>query len=297
LSQCQRCSGKAQVWLCRACESDLRKELRRLSWLVDGLFEKALGQTREGSSERRSGDLTSPMPCNLSASSDLDRIHAMLVRWVQDLCETRGVIYPAAPMVPADFIGPLPEGTVRGHASNATKSAAIWLANNTGAIACDESAGMCVDEVNAAVELALKVINRPEPNYRFLGPCPSLLTDNYGERICNVELTAARADDHVQCPSCKTTHRVGELHEQQMRNTDVMSFTLSQLYRMILPINREYVPLRTLQHWVTRGKLVPTGYDADGEPRFLLADVRELRDRKPQKVATGSAAHKNKRAS
>jgi hypothetical protein len=173
---------------------------------------------------------------------------------------------------------------------------ATWLATNTSAIAADESAGLYFSEIQNAITSIEQAINRPIPD-RFLGPCPSLLSDNYGERICNVELTAARADDAVQCPSCKTTHRVGELHEQQMRNTDVMSFTLSQLYRMILPINREYVPLRTLQHWVTRGRLVPTGYDADGEPRFLLADVRELRDRKPQKVATGSAAHKNKRAS
>jgi hypothetical protein len=171
-----------------------------------------------------------------------------------------------------------------------------WLATNVSAIAADESAGLFFGEIKDAVDEIERCINRPIPD-RFLGPCPALITDNYGERICNVELTAARADDHVQCPSCKTTHRVEELHEQQMRNTDVMSFTLSQLYRMILPINREYVPLRTLQHWVTRGRLVPTGYDADGEPRFLLADVRELRDRKPQGKPTGAAAHKSRKAS
>jgi hypothetical protein len=151
-------------------------------------------------------------------------------------------------------------------------------------------------EARMAAKAGERCINRPLPD-RFLGPCPALLSDNYGERVCNVELTAARADDHVQCPSCKTAHRVGELHEQQMRITDAMSFTLSQLYRMILPISREYVPLRTLQQWVSRGKLVPTGYDADGEPRFLLADVRELRDRKPQGKPTGAAAHKSRRAS
>lgn len=294
---CQRCGGKSQLWLCRACETDLRKQLLSLSWLIDRLTEKALGQTREGESVRRSSDLTTPMPCNLSASADLDRVHAMLVRWVQDICETRGAIYPGRRMVPRDFIGPLPQGTVRGHATNATRSAAIWLANNTGAIACDEAAGMCCDEVADAAELIVKVIYRPEPDYRFLGPCPARLTDNYGERICNTQLTAGRVERDVQCPSCKTTHRVDELHDQQIRDTDAKSFTLSELYKVILPINREYVPLRTLQHWVARNVLVPTGYDADAEPRFLLADVRALRDKKLQKKPTGASAHdRNKRA-
>jgi hypothetical protein len=180
---------------------------------------------------------------------------------------------------------------------------ARYLSEHTLRIASLESAGECFSDISDAIISIENAINRPVPP-RFLGPCPTPVDSSHDKNcknshphICNTELTAARADSHVQCPSCKTTHRVGELHEQQMRNTDVMSFTLSQLYRMILPINREYVPLRTLQHWVARGRLVPTGYDADGEPRFLLADVRELRDRKPQKVATGSAAHKNKRAS
>jgi hypothetical protein len=171
-----------------------------------------------------------------------------------------------------------------------------WLATNVSAIAADESAGLFFGEIKQAIEEIERCINRPVPD-RFLGPCPSLLRDNYGERICNTDLTAGPAEDHVQCPSCKTTHRVGELIDQRMRDAAAMSFTLSELFRTILPINREYVPLRTLQHWVMRGRLVPTGYDADGEPRFLLADVRELRDRKPQKVATGAGAHKNKRAS
>ena len=45
---------------------------------------------------------------------------------------------------------------------------------------------------------------------------------------------------------------------------------------------------------MARSKLVPTGYEADGQPRFMLADVRALRDAKPQKVATGAAAPKRR---
>jgi hypothetical protein len=290
MSQCQRCSAKCQLFLCPPCETELRDMLLGLPRFIDYLIDAALGQTRLGESARRSSDTTTPLLCNESASRHLDNIHAMLVRWVQDLCETRGVDYPGPRMVPRDFIGPLLEGAVRGHAKH-TKSAAVWLASHTSAIACDEAAGQCFDDIRNAIVLIESVINRPLPS-RFLGPCPALLNDNYGERICNVELTACRDDSYVQCGACKTTHRVDDLHDQQMKTTGAMSFTLSELYRMILPVNQEYVPLRTLQHWVSRGRLVPTGYDAEGEPRFLLDDVRELRRRTPQAAATGAAAHK-----
>lgn len=169
---------------------------------------------------------------------------------------------------------------------------ADWLAQNVSAIASGEDAGMCFREIKQAVDAIERCINRPIPD-RFLGPCPALLSDNYGERVCNTELTAGRDESYVQCQACKTTHRVEDLHEQQVELTGGMSFTLSELYRLILPINREYVPLRTLQHWVSNAILVPTGYTAEGEPRFLLSEVRELRDKKRQKKPTGATAHLN----
>jgi hypothetical protein len=172
-------------------------------------------------------------------------------------------------------------------------AAARFLARHIPAIAQDEAAAELFADIKAAVESIERVVNRPVPA-RFLGPCPSLLNDNYGEHICNTELTTTRDAQTVQCTVCKATHYVEQLHEQQMRNTDAMSFTIVQLFRLILPINREYVPLRTLQHWAASGRLVPTGYEGD-EPRFLLADVRELREAKAQKAPTGAAAEKYKR--
>ena len=168
----------------------------------------------------------------------------------------------------------------------------LWLADHVSAIAAEESAGDICAEIKRCIDEIERCINRPVPD-RYLGPCPTLLTDGYGQRVCGTELTAPRAADTVQCPVCGTTHRTAALHEEQMRRTDEMSFTISDLHRLILPINREYVPLRTLQHWVARNLLVPTGW-VDAEPRFLLADVRALRNRKPQAKPTGAAAHKRR---
>lgn len=169
-------------------------------------------------------------------------------------------------------------------------SAAVFLSRRVPIIACREDAGVCFVEVKRAVEEIEKCINRPVPPL-VLGPCPAMVSDQRGARGCGIALTAARKDVEVQCPSCKTTFNIDRLLTQQLEDTADMSFTLSELFKLILPVMRQYVPLRTLQEWVNRGKLVPTGYNGD-EPRFLLADVRRLRDLKPQKDATGAAVHK-----
>lgn len=171
---------------------------------------------------------------------------------------------------------------------------AKWLSRHTSAIACDEAAGELYRDVKDAVDHIERVVNRPAPD-RFLGPCPVVLTESYGERVCSTELTAGRDDTSVQCSGCKQTHEVNELHEKQFERTDEMSFTIAQLFRIILPINREYVPLRTLQHWAASGRLVPTGYDGE-DPRFLLADVRELRVTSGRKAGSGAAMHKGRKA-
>jgi hypothetical protein len=146
-------------------------------------------------------------------------------------------------------------------------------------------------EVKRAVDEIERAINRPIPPM-VLGPCPAIVSDQRGTHACNIALTATRKDVEVQCPSCKTTFNIERLLTQQLEDTADMSFTLSELYKLILPVMRQYVPLRTLQDWVTRGKLMPTGYAIGGEPRFQLAEVRRLRDLKTQKNPTGAAAHK-----
>lgn len=47
------------------------------------LHDAALGDTRLGESARRSSDLTSPIPCNLTASQLYDDIHNTLQRWCE----------------------------------------------------------------------------------------------------------------------------------------------------------------------------------------------------------------------
>jgi hypothetical protein len=325
VTSCVVCEGRStNAFLCSRCQNELRDLLNGIAigWEVqsdyktyqaDGFLEALkdtrFGLTRLGESARHSGEKNTPLVVRLGPHPDPNRdtqwkdspievhraFHGVVATWIRHLTESRGTTFIPVKSAPVWFVGPLREGWRRLSRDYraSTRDCVEWLAHHVGAIANDEAAGELFDEVKTAVDAITNIINRPEPP-RFLGPCPILLTDDYGERICNTQLTAGRADSAVQCPACKTTHEVNDLHARQVDATDAMSFTIAQLYRLILPINREYVPLRTLQHWAASGRLVPTGYEGD-EPRFLLADVRELREAKAQKAPTGAAAEKYKR--
>ena len=170
---------------------------------------------------------------------------------------------------------------------NIAAHAAAWLAHNTTAIARREDAADCYRDITNAIHDIEHLINRPIPD-QFCGVC----TIRYEGKSCQLALYAPRDATQVTCPRCKTTHNIAKLFEDALKDSDDMSFTLKELHEAILPAIREYIPLRTLQHWAATARIIPTGYDAAGDPRYLLADVRRLADTKPHTHTTGAAAHK-----
>ena len=281
MSQCQKCAGRAQLFLCTTCTRELKDMLTGLAvgqklhtgtngagW-IEHLQDAVLGRTRLGESERRSSDRTSPLMVHIEASRLLDSVHATLVRWVQDICDSRGVDYPGARMFPRDFIGPLPVAAVRGHATGATRSAAVWLASNVSAIACDEDAGMCWRVIRDVIDAIERMINRPIPP-RYCGPCPA----------CNTALKAARDDVEVVCPICRVTHNVERLERELWAGVDNWLLTHSEVL-MVMAYRGDPVPERTLRHWRATGRLVPRGYRGE-KPGYWLADVHALRNDKTE---------------
>lgn len=178
---------------------------------------------------------------------------------------------------------------------------ASWLAQNAHAIAADKAADVCYSEIKEVITDIEKVINRPAPP-RVLGPCPTQVDSSHDKdcdkqhpHTCALALTAKNDATQITCPRCRTTHDVEELLARQIRDTDDYNFSLTELHQTALPALREYVPLRTLQHWAASGRLQPRDHGPDGEPKYLLADVRRLREQKPQKAPTGAAARKKKK--
>lgn len=317
-TQCLRCDAQAQQYLCRDCTRQTRATLRGLPRLLRYLAGSAVGQTRLGDIGRHTpyrsrheldgeSELAShiePLPegetdlyearrareraalrkllaaggVNERASTLHGDIVNMLTTWIRDICETRGMDW--AKTVAIDFIGPLQPGHWRAPdlVDADPTGLCAWLSRHTDAIANHPAADEFCDELDQRVGQTLRIINRPRTQL-YCGLCPTELTDNYGQRICNRELIAHRGDLEVQCPACKATHSVEQLCDRAADTVNDRSFTVEELMDTVLPmIVREDIPLRTMQHWIATGKLVPVGYNRDAVPRFLLSDVRKLRE-------------------
>lgn len=134
MTKCKRCERATDLFVCKACISELRKRLADLPWWLDRLTETAVGQANLGDGARKGegrdvlhGDDTlvshvepfprdkdtAPTPkdhrdrhqaalwhalalgrVNGRASDELDRIGNALSTTIRDMCETRGIEVP-----------------------------------------------------------------------------------------------------------------------------------------------------------------------------------------------------------
>lgn len=134
MTKCKRCERATDLFVCKACISELRKRLADLPWWLDRLTETAVGQANLGDGARKGerrdvlhGDDTldshvEPFPrdkdttptardhrdrhqaalwhalalgrVNGRASDELDRIGNALSTTIRDMCETRGIEVP-----------------------------------------------------------------------------------------------------------------------------------------------------------------------------------------------------------
>jgi hypothetical protein len=302
---CQSCSGRATLWICASCTNQLRDLLRSLvtgpevagrpsSGLLEDLADVVLKRTKLGSGagHRKRGD---DMPALYEPDTEngkrtkqaeavmlLDAIGNGLSTIVRDICESRGAEYPAL----------------------GTTGCARWLATNVGAIACDESAGVWHGEIHGYVRRIEHVIDRPMRRV-WLGPCPTW--NDQTRKACGTDLHAREDAIEVYCRACRATHNCNRLKLLQQGDLDREPITWEQLLKANRYQPDEFkVSERTLQVWRKAGKLKPRGWlrpngrhggtqrSTDDEPLYRWSDVRKLRAEKPQRVATGAAAHKTR---
>lgn len=164
-----------------------------------------------------------------------------------------------------------------------TTHLARWLHANVSAIAASEDFDLFFTEIAEIRRDIERVIDIPRPPHRF-GPCPEMVDEGHDDGCkepkhphqCGTTLRGHERATEVRCEECGVTQQVEGLFERQAEFVGGYSYTLKQLEKTILPALREYVPMRTMQHWAATGRINPTGHDNEGEPKYLLDDVREL---------------------
>lgn len=293
---CRACKGPAQTFLCAKCTKSARDLLAELPWWIDRLNEAVVGQVKlhDGGGSSRpvmhgDTDLAShirTLPgCTCVEECDCDPlvarrkreraalVHALalggvnatasdlhaeisntLGTWIRHLCESRG----AQP----------PQLATAGRMAQ-------WMRSNVDAIAADESAGECVDELADIRKRIERTINRREPR-KFLGHCPTWNEES--QKACGRELSAPSDADHVRCKHCRTTHNCNRLQLLLVGDMEREKVTATRVRALNRLIPQEYrIPERTLRHWIATGKLKARGNNGNGEPMYLWADVRKMR--------------------
>lgn len=321
-TECQRCGGRATLFLCQRHIASLRTLLLELPWWLDRLTETAVGQTRMsdngGRKSARRTDLDGEKPlaacieelpegddldkarrererhalavalaaggCNANASELLAQVAGSLAYWVQVLCEDRGLPTPA-----------LPAGRTYG------RPAAKWLATYVEAIAAHPEADAIFADIETHHEDIVATVNRPI-HRMFLGTCPTWNDER--NAYCGRRLRAPADAVEVHCSRCRATHNVTRLLMAQLSDAEREPVEFDELVRINNCLPEGYgVPARTLRFWRQsdalrpRGWLRPDGHrgiarHGDGDaPLYSWADVRKLRDSRVQKSATGASAH------
>ena len=307
MTQCQKCHGRADAFLCRDCGQALVRDLDLIPWLATRLGETALKLTATAqtiSPPRRKvteDEEESPVPFNSWAHGLYDELRTVCMRWVRDICDQENIEFWPIDAVAWDFIGPLPKRGIRrlsaGWCTPTTQDLSRWLSANYLSIMNSEDAGMCANEIHATITRAMAAINpRVPPAYR--GPCPTVTGKGPRDEpiTCGIALYAPHRNDtdpdspivdRITCPRCKADHDTRVLEQQLLTDVGKYLMPASQIFKVMRELG-EPVAKSTFYFWRDSKRLHPRGWDHDGRivnywihrndpPLFSIDDVRRLR--------------------
>lgn len=305
MTQCRKCGGRADAFLCWSCGERLDTELGRIPWLADRLAE---AHTRQADLQdvappprklANEDDEESPVPFNGHARDLYDELRTVCMRWVRDLCDTNGVRFWPIDAVPHNFIGPLPKrGQWRMFDGYQPRTAdlARWLRANRLSIMNHEDAAVCANEIHSTIERCLDGLNRRiPPAYR--GPCPAIVTTGIkGKQVeCETPLYAHRSDENgtvktadvTVCPRCRTEHDTRQLEQRLLSDVEKYLMPADQIIQVMKELG-EPVAKSTWHNWRAKGKIQPHAWRRNGrivnyriteddEKLYRLDAVRKLR--------------------
>ncbi len=308
-NECRRCARPTDAYICGHCVKGLREQLHDLPWWLSRLAETALGQVRlgDGSTVRtrrkdegltRYADETKTDHGTTLGDDHLDadiaggklavdkvlalagintraedlhtQAHAMLGWWVATACEQRGIEHPWL---------------------NTASARARWLERHVTAIAGNDDAERCCEDVDHLTRAIERMVNRPVAPIP-IGPCDADAPDGVLERRresgdyetqCGLALKARKGVRTVTCPQCATEHNVEVVINRVMAQQHDRLFTIRELIDLVLPRLDRAVKQTTLERWINRGLVPMRGADDRGAQMVRLGDVLEVCDNPPKR--------------
>lgn len=257
------------MYLCWSCCKRLKHKLDDAAWLTRELDVTVTRQARIISqSDRIRGNSEHPFPFHWSASDTAWCLHNTLATWARELCEARGMEYIPLGALPATFMGPPRPGQRRvppGYVDT-TAGIARWLSHHVMAIAASVGAGQAADEITAAVDAAVRMIDRP-PARLYIGPCG----EAHEVGRCDADIYVTMGAAQARCPACGATHSVDRRREQLRAQVRGILGTAAELARLLpwildAPITRKRIT------YYSRLRLI-TPRSVGGETMYQIGEL------------------------
>lgn len=295
LTNCQKCAGRTQLFLCQSCTHAVRRQLLSLPAIIDNLKETALGMTRLNNESSRQLGFTSRTPTlHDGASCLLVEIDSTIGQWARSIARTHRLL-PSPPVT-----WHRPWDTYR----HTTSDFAVFLAANADKLALDPDVGELCGSLDRVILSAIGnedrdgLMDRRTPA-QFCGPCPATINDHrhcegcaQRPHECATQLYSKRGVSEVTCPGCGSQYRVEALLITLMAHADEHRGTIVEIHQVLRMLGTP-VEIKTLYHWASPrvGRLKPAGYmRADGrrisvtrqsdedKPVYRISDARKQRE-------------------
>ncbi|WP_063039691.1 hypothetical protein [Nocardia pseudovaccinii] len=298
----RQCGRPCGDFLCWDCIGELDDCLEGIPWLLEQLAVTEQRLDRVSTGLRSGATPTAPLLFDERAADLLSALTNSLTTWTRHLCESRGIEYVpvGGDYIGNRFVGPPRRGQRRVPADfvDTINGVALWLHEHSMSVRLDEAAGQIHADITRAVAAGMVIIN-PPPMLAYRGPCPAMLVSGLGPtRECGFPLYAERDELDVTCVRCKSVYRSAKLEQHLLARIGGRLFEVPELIGVLRELN-EPVPRGTIASWISRGQLVPRGWQSGDRvvmqrqvktdrALYRLDDARKLRAQATQ--ARGSTA-------
>lgn len=244
---------RSDLYVCRHCVYRLTVALSALPWLYDELEVTMTRQDVIGADGGRKAADT-PLPFKTEASEARSVIADTVRPWAHMFSLAAN---------DAEWVDlPALTGTVR--FSVPPRNSTGWLKNNIPFITTRPEAGAALDELESAVALGYRTIDRP-PEKLVAGECAT------GD--CAAVLFARPGDRSVKCRECGAVHDVAERRQWMADSAGEFYVTAAVALEWARIFLDKRIPDGTWWSWKSKGKVVAWGLDDAGKDLFRFGDV------------------------
>lgn len=291
--RCNTCGAQCSAYMCGRCARELREILigsgRRtvqvgemikdqpgLIWYVGRLKEQAYQQSRLGVQiGAQSTSEGYALLVDKRAVDLLRRIRTSLASWEAVVLGLRGSQVDVAGQ--AGVVGPVWRFDV-----SEARTARFLAANvKTIRLRCS-SAHRLHTEMLSFAKQAYAVINRPPDN--FCGKCPTELpedpkTGRPAGPCATLLYVESKNETVVRCGYCRSEHDIETLRAAMREKAHDKLFTGPELRRLMETRLNDRIPEPTFRKLCRDGRLIPRGFNADGDGLYTYDDVCEAREK------------------